>query len=74
MANRIEPRSDIGYEMFVARRKKQMSRKALADELGVGVTSIANWENGRHAPASKAFRLSCRGFIDAANTEARSIF
>ena len=46
-----------GFERF--RRKKLISRKELADYMGVSVQAVGKWENGEGAPtADKMVKLS----------------
>lgn len=42
------------------RRRVGMTQQSLAHRLGVSVTSVASWEQGKYDPNARQFRELCR--------------
>ena len=49
-----------GYLMSLARERSGMSRKDVADSLGVNQKTVYNWEAGRNIPDADTFIVLCR--------------
>ena len=41
----------VGQRLRFARRKMGLTQKELADEIGVGLCSVSNWESDRYEPS-----------------------
>lgn len=48
---------NLGESIRAARQRRGMTQEELALQLKVGITSIKNWESGKHEPKSALARL-----------------
>ncbi len=58
----------IGNELKEVRRELGLTQKGLAEELGVSLPTVVNWELGKSTPRGKN-RLKLEAFIDELNKE-----
>lgn len=59
---------EIGVSLRKLREAKGMSIQALAEEIGIGQSTYADWENGRTSPSLEGFlRLSEAISVDPSN-------
>ncbi len=58
----------IGNELKEVRRELGLTQKGLAEELGVSLPTVVNWELGKSTPRGKN-RLKLEAFIDKLNEE-----
>lgn len=52
----LELKSRVGKHIHAARTKKGLTQKALADKLGVVVSTVCDWERGRSYPSVENLR------------------
>jgi transcriptional regulator with XRE-family HTH domain len=48
---------NLGESIRAARQRRGWTQEELADKLEVGITSVKNWESGKHEPRSALARI-----------------
>ena len=56
----IRVRQLVAHNLRLARKMLGLSQEALAEQMGIDVTSVSRWENGRRRPEARSMALLAR--------------